>query len=245
MYLYPRIITTLSYFHNYHTMKLIRQLDVSLNVILYPEAQNYENHFKVGGSQTPGLSSKSQVNKTTCRCSTGHSQIWWHLPALHPQVTWSQCSGVPGSSSQWRGDAVGCKADPASSWSSFIEDKSWAYSSTGSFCINWGNLSEGVLPSRCMQTNWGCWFFSQGCSETGCREMYGCCPGPTESVLQQQPHRPLIQRLLQFWPSRCFCLFGLQQLLYEACPAATVFVDFLFHSPAQLSMLCYKLPVLV
>ena len=25
----------------------------------------------------------------------------------------------------------------------FIEDKSWAYSSTGSFCINWGNLSEG------------------------------------------------------------------------------------------------------
>lgn len=76
MYLYPRIITTLSYFHNYHTMKLIRQLDVSLNVILYPEAQNYENHFKVGGSQTPGLSSKSQVNKTTCRCSTGHSQIW-------------------------------------------------------------------------------------------------------------------------------------------------------------------------
>ena len=127
----------------------------------------------------------------------------------------------------------------------FIEDKSWAYSSTGSFCINWGNLSEGVLPSRCMQTNWGCWFFSQGCSETGCREMYGCCPGPTESVLQQQPHRPLIQRLLQLWPSRCFCLFGLQQLLYEACPAATVFVDFLFHSPAQLSMLCYKLPVLV
>ena len=124
-------------------MKLIRQLDVSLNVILYPEAQNYENHFKVGGSQTPGLSSKSQVNKATCRCSTGHSQIWWHLPALHPQVTWSQCSGVPGSSSQWRGDAVGCKADPASSWSSFIEDKSWAYSSTGSFCINWGNLSEG------------------------------------------------------------------------------------------------------
>lgn len=112
-------------------------------MILYPEAQNYENRFKVGGSQTPGLSSKSQVNKATCRCSTGYSQIWWHLLALHPQVTWSQCSGVPGSRSQWRGDAVGCKADPASSWSSFIENNSWAYSYTGSFCINWGNLSEG------------------------------------------------------------------------------------------------------
>ena len=112
-------------------------------MILYPEAQNYENRFKVGGSQTPGLSSKSQVNKATCRCSTGYSQIWWHLLALHPQVTWAQCSGVPGSRSQWRGDAVGCKADPASSWSSFIENNSWAYSSTGSFCINWGNLSKG------------------------------------------------------------------------------------------------------
>lgn len=79
MYLYPRIISIIyyfiPYFHNYHTIKRFRQLDVSLNTILYLKAQNYENHFKDRGSQTPGFSSKTQVTNVAFRCSTGYSQI--------------------------------------------------------------------------------------------------------------------------------------------------------------------------